>query len=97
MIHLVEILLPLTADARDHIELMRDELVEKFGGVTMHVNTPAEGLWTDKGKVEHDKVVVVEVMTDQLDHEWWRNYRKKLEAQLAQKEIIVRASKCQRL
>lgn len=98
MSYLVEILVPLTGeDGGMVLKCVRDELTRAFGGVTMHVNAPAEGLWKNEGDVDHDRIVVVEVMTDDLDKDWWANYRGELEALLDQDEIMIRAAVIERL
>ena len=97
MTYLVEILLPETGASGDHIGSIRDELTEKFGGVTLHLNAPAEGLWQDDGDVERDRIVIVEVMTETIDEDWWTAYRKALEDRFEQEEIVVRAIAITRL
>jgi hypothetical protein len=42
---------------------------------------------------KRDDIVVLEVMTDQLDREWWRSYRRDLERAFRQEAIVVRAQK----
>jgi hypothetical protein len=39
----------------------------------------------------HDNIAVVEVMADALDREYWRVLRKRLEQELDQEEIVIRA------
>ncbi|MGV2103960.1 hypothetical protein [Rhizobium sp. 21-4511-3d] len=98
MSYLVEILLPVTGDdGRTVLERARNELTEEFGGVTMHLNAPAEGLWENDGDVDRDRIVVVEVMTDELDRQWWAAFRRELEARLDQDEIVIRAAQVERL
>ncbi|MBB4483421.1 hypothetical protein [Rhizobium etli] len=97
MSYLVEVLLPVCDDAGHILQGVRDKLTNTFGGVTMHVNAPAEGLWKSEGDVDRDRIVVVEVMTDELDRKWWAAYRKELELRLDQEEIVVRASEVERL
>lgn len=98
MAFLIEILLPMTQALSDHgLWRMRSELMTRFGGVTVHANAPAEGLWEDGGSVERDRIVVVEVMAEELERDWWAEYRKKLERMLAQDEIVVRAVLIDRL
>jgi hypothetical protein len=98
MSYLVEILLPVTGDdGRTVLERARNELTEAFGGVTMHLNAPAEGLWEKDGDVDRDSIVVVEVMTDELDRQWWAAFRRELEARLDQDEIVIRAAQVERL
>lgn len=97
MSYLIEILLPVGDDAQAILTDVREKLAEVFGGVTMHVNAPAEGLWQSGGDIDREKIVVVEVMTDDLDQDWWATYRRELEARLEQEEIIITASEIQKL
>lgn len=98
MSYLIEILFPLAADeGRTVLERVRDELTEVFGGVTMHVNAPAEGLWKNEGDVDRDRIVVIEVMTTELNKEWWANFRSELELRLDQDEIVIRAAAVEQL
>lgn len=98
MLHLVEILLPLTKTlTREKLDSIRTELTNRFGGVTLHSNAPAEGLWSDNGNIERDCIVVAEVMTETLDRTWWTQFRKRLEHQLAEDEIVVRATQIEQL
>lgn len=102
--HLVQLLLPLydnTGRATPGTELrrVRDELTERFGGITVHSRAPAEGLWEepDDGERVRDDVVIYEVMVDELDAEWWGPYRESLERRLRQEELVVRALEIRRL
>ncbi|EJC84028.1 hypothetical protein Rleg4DRAFT_6204 [Rhizobium leguminosarum bv. trifolii WSM2297] len=97
MAFLIEILLPLTDDAHSRFDAVRSELTDKFGGATLFTNAPAEGLWNDGGAIEEDRIVVVEVMADDIDREWWRSYRKALQIRFKQDEIVVRSTAIDRL
>jgi len=97
MTYLLEILLPVRADGATVLERVREELTQAFGGVTMYLNAPAEGHWKNEGNVNRDKIVVVEVMTDDLRREWWSTYRRELELRLKQDEIVIRAVVIERL
>jgi len=67
-------------------------LTERFGGVTAYMRSPATGLWRkDTGAVDRDEVVTVEVMVEQLDHGWWREYCRQLARSFRQKSLVVRA------
>lgn len=69
--YLIEILLPVTGDlGRETLETVKSDLTQRFGGVTLHANIPAEGLWMDDKEVERDRIVVVEVMTEEVDRAW---------------------------
>jgi hypothetical protein len=99
MKYLVEILLPVTKSdrIRENLGIVQNELTAKFGGVTMHLDSPAAGLWKDDGEVERDRIIIAEVMTDDLDRSFWSTYRKELEARFRQDELVVCASEIERL
>ena len=94
MTYLVEIFLPVTGSDRNRENLcrVRDELTTKFGGVTTHLDSPAEGLWKDEGDLERDRIVIAEVMTEDLDRSYWSSYREDLEVRFRQDDLVVRAS-----
>lgn len=93
---LLQLLLPLFDNAgnafpRATFDGVREELTQRFGGVTAYVRSPAVGVWEDDGgSVRRDDVVLFEVMTDALDRNWWLRYRGELERQFRQDAIIVR-------
>ncbi|WP_041675594.1 hypothetical protein [Ramlibacter tataouinensis] len=95
--HLVQILLPVydnrgRAFGRELFDPVRQELVDKFGGLTAYSRAPATGLWSqDQGQVSRDDIVVYEVMVDGLDAPWWAGYRQALCRRFAQQELVVRA------
>ena len=94
--HLIQILLPLYDNTGNTFgeELygkVRRELTERFGGLTAFTRAPAQGLWKDAGKTRRDDIVVFEVMVEDVDADWWRGYRKSLEAVFRQDEIVIRA------
>jgi hypothetical protein len=77
---------------------IRDELTERFGGLTAYSRAPAQGLWNDAGgPTRRDDIVVYEVMTDTLDREWWREYRRALEQRFEQDELVIRSQSVERL
>ncbi len=99
---LVELLLPLADnDGRPFSDTVfaniRARLVERFGGLTAYGRVPAMGVWANKGAHQHDDIVAIEVMTEALDREWWRAFREKLERDLRQEEIVIRANQVERL
>lgn len=96
--YLIQILIPVYDNEgrrfpRGCFEAVRDELTERFGGLTAFVQSPALGLWKDaqSGATARDDMVLFEVMADTLEREWWAEYRRKLEEVFRQDEIVVRA------
>ncbi|HEY0111549.1 MAG TPA: hypothetical protein VGB59_00190 [Allosphingosinicella sp.] len=103
MLQLIEILLPLTDNEGCRFEpalfgKVREELVERFGGLTAFTRSPAEGLWeVEGGERSRDEIVIFEVMADWIDRSWWRNYRAELEKRFRQDEILIRSREVERL
>ena len=94
---LVQVLLPLF-DNQGHAlpralhHAVRDELTGRFGGLTAYTRAPAEGLWEDDGTgTRRDDVVLYEVMAEHLDEGWWHAYRRRLEGDFRQEQVVVRA------
>lgn len=102
--HLVQLLLPLydnegRATPASELRRVRDELTERFGGLTVHSRAPAEGLWEEPedGERVRDDLVIYEVMVEKLDAGWWNAYRESLEQRLRQEELVIRALEIRRL
>jgi hypothetical protein len=93
--HLFQILLPLRDNTgqpftqRD-FEGLKDELAREHGGVTAHIQSPAEGLWRQAGGTDRDQVVIFEVMAEELDLLRWRKRRAELERRFRQDQVIIR-------
>jgi hypothetical protein len=101
-VKIVEIFLPAAFPdggpvPKAQLDLVRQELLEKFGGVTSYDRSPARGLWKDAGQVEADAVVVLEVMTPSLDKSWWKAFRQRMEDSFHQKEVLIRVHEASRL
>lgn len=102
--HLVQLLLPTydndgqPISAAEH-RRVREELTERFGGLTAYSRAPAEGLWEDAGdgRRRRDDIVVYEVMTEAIDERWWASYRVSLERRFRQDEIVIRTLAVRRL
>jgi hypothetical protein len=95
--YLVQILLPVydneghAFDTHEYVTL-RSELADRFGGVTAYTRAPARGVWKDDaGATTRDDIVIFEVMTDELDREWWTGFRRDLETRFRQESVVVRA------
>jgi hypothetical protein len=91
---LIQLLLPVpgTGDHASAFARTREELIDRFHGVTAYERAPAQGVWiAPDGQKERDAMVMVEVVTDQFDRAWWRDYRKTLAARFGEEEIHIRA------
>ena len=94
---LIEILLPLydnsgTPIPRNDFERTRGELLERFGGLTAHMQAPAEGLWKDDAnQAKRDDIVVLEVMVPEIERAWWSDYRRTIEQRFRQESIVIRS------
>jgi hypothetical protein len=99
----VQLLLPLRtrggADAPAELFAeVRDELTNRFGGVTAYSRSPATGLWKrTEAEVERDHVIMVEVLVESFDREWWLQYRDRLAHRFEQDEIHARAIPVERI
>lgn len=83
--YLVEILLPVQ-DNEGHLirsglfSRVREELVDRFGGITAFTREPAEGLWdAPDGRKSNDAIIIYEVMMQNLHRPWWESYKADLE------------------
>jgi hypothetical protein len=101
--YLVQLLLPLYDNAnvrfpRETFDHVRQELTDRFGGVTAFLRSPGEGFWRiAENAINRDDVVIFEVMAEQLDRPWWARYREDLERRFRQIELVIRASSIERL
>ena len=80
---LIDILLPLQDERGQPFpaasyEALAQRMTERFGGVTSFARSPGKGRWKNRGATEHDDIVVIEVMTEELDRAWWSQLRKEL-------------------
>jgi hypothetical protein len=88
---LVQLLLPIAGRQKTY-EAVLHELTERFGGATAYTRAPAAGLWKNRSeRTERDDIIVVEVMVKRLDRRWWAAYRRRLEKELRQDAVVVRA------
>lgn len=101
--YLIQILLPLydnDGNPFPNAEFMRlrNDLSERFGGITTYMRSPARGLWkeTDTSTVQDD-IVIYEVMTGHLDRAWWQAYREELTRAFRQEVLIVRVTEMELL
>ena len=100
---LVQLLLPLYDERgqrfpHESLARVREELTQRFGGMTAYSRSPAEGTWREPGGgINRDEMVMCEVMVEELDRAWWSTYRKALERLFEQEELVIRASALERL
>jgi hypothetical protein len=73
------------------------ELTDQFGGATSFLRAPGQGLWQSGGGTEKDSIAVVEVMVESIDPALWQTLRERLERELSQEEIVIRAQEIRRL
>jgi hypothetical protein len=70
---------------------LRDELAERFGGITAYTRAPVRGVWQEIEQVVRDDLISYEIMIKTLDEKWWREFRESLENRFQQQSIVVRA------
>ncbi|CDX12523.1 conserved hypothetical protein [Mesorhizobium plurifarium] len=93
--HLVQILLPCMDNGgqpfpKEDFERVKEELAGRFEGVTAYLQAPADGLWRKGTESNADKIVIFEVMTDEIDLIEWRDRRIALEGRFRQEKVIIR-------
>lgn len=93
--HLVQILLPLYSNSGIPFEQklfieVRNELVDRFGGITAYTRAPVDGLWQESARIVRDDLIIYEIMVDMLEEDWWREYRILLENRFQQESLVVR-------
>ena len=94
--YLIQLLLPLHDNERNEFTpeeytSVRSELTERFGGLTVYTRAPALGLWKPNGsEASRDDIVIFEVMADQLDVDWWSDYKHDLAQRFRQEMLVIR-------
>jgi len=97
--YLIELLLPLHDNDRkklpaDYFKTVRDELTERFGGVTAFLRSPAMELWKDSDSdISRNEMVMFEVISPVLDKQWWGKYRLSLQQKFRQDQLFIWASR----
>ena len=56
--------------------------------ITLRFNSGERGA----NKVSRDDMLMFEVISNQLDKEWWSNYRTQLQKEFRQEELLIWAS-----
>jgi hypothetical protein len=93
---LIQVLLPVARQIQepqtDAFSRTRTELVDRFGGATAYIQSPALGEWTgSEGDRQQDRVMLVEIVAAEFDRSWWRGYARQLATRFHQETIHVRA------
>jgi hypothetical protein len=93
--HLIQILLPRADNAgqtfaREDFDRVKEELASRFTGVTAYLQAPAEGLWRQGAESDSNKIVILEVMTEEVDLADWYRRRSELERRFRQDRVIIR-------
>ena len=97
--YMIQILLPVRdnnnqAFPAESYAGIREVLTKQFGGITAYTRAPAEGVWRDDQNAAHrDDMVILEVMTAELDGAWWQEYKRQLKITFSQEDIIIRVHK----
>ncbi|MBA4696912.1 MAG: hypothetical protein H2069_05980 [Legionella sp.] len=96
--HLVEIFLPLFDSQGNKLsdtlfEQTSEELIQKLGGLTAYIRSPAKGFWKPEQQTGTvvDELIVLEIMVKDLSRTEWAEYRMLLEKRFQQEKIIMRA------
>ena len=94
--YLVQALLPLRDNEgcdfpRETFDHVVQQLTDQFGGATAYTRSPAEGAWAQDDREQREDVIVVEVMVEKLDRSWWAEFRRQLEGNFGQEQILARA------
>ena len=101
--HLIQLFLPLHDNNKQvfpssYFNGVWEDLTNRFGGVTTFVRSPAVGLWKENSDdIDRDEIFTFEVLTDQLDEDWWAGYRKQLEDKFRQEELLILVSNITKL
>lgn len=101
--YLVQLLLPLYDNEgkvfdKSMLDRVRNELAERYGGVTTYRRSPAEGLWKETGgEISRDDVVIYEVMAEEINRADWKRYGAELAERFCQEEMMIRAIAVERL
>jgi hypothetical protein len=95
--YLVQLLLPTRDSQGGPVEpaaywRTREELVQRFRGITAYSQSPAQGIWVAPGgERAHDDVIMVEVLAEEFDRDWWRAFGERLASRFDQETIHIRA------
>jgi hypothetical protein len=94
-----EIFLPIlyndgTEIEQENFDVIEQELVERFGGVTsVQRQFPLRGIWRGEKQIFLDKIVVVTVVdfTGERSSDFFMDYKEELKHRFHQEEILILA------
>jgi hypothetical protein len=95
--HLIQVFIPLAGGdgkrfPRSHFEALEETLVAEFTGFTSYPRAPASGLWKGpNAEVQQDDLIIYEIMTDNVEDDWWKTFRQSLEELFQQDKILIRS------
>jgi hypothetical protein len=100
--NVIEVFLPLDTGRGEPIppevvEGLVAGLTDRFGGATAYTREPAQGLWKRATTIERDRIIVVEIMVEEVDEAWWGDYRQRLEREFEQASVLIRVTACRTL
>lgn len=72
---------------------LREELTNRFRGVTIYARTPVQGIWRrSEDSFQTDQMVIYEVIFDELEMPYWKRLKLSLEKSFSQEKILMRYS-----
>lgn len=97
--NVIEVFLPLDTGpdlpiSLEAIEGLVAGLADRFGGATAFTREPADGLWKTRTSMQRDRIIIVEVVVDEVDQDFWQAYKRRLEQEFAQDEVMIRVTAC---
>lgn len=92
---LIQLFLPLADNQGKlfppaYFNAVKQQLTQKFSGLSVYENSPVNGSWKDKAEVKKDSLLVYEVMSDEIDAAFWEKYKTRLQKQFKQESIVIR-------
>jgi hypothetical protein len=93
--YLVQIFLPRADNSdepfpREVFDRAKEELAQRYDGVTAYLQAPAEGLWGHGANKSDDNIILFEVMAEEIDLQEWSARRTEYEQCFRQKRILIR-------
>lgn len=75
-----------------HYEKVKLFFNDKFGGITMYTRTSVVGLWKESPhSTVKDELIIYEILSDQLEKDFWQHYKSDLQSLFQQEEMVIKA------